>query len=346
MTVKPWMRVAGWNAVFIFGTLILAEIIFGTWFFGSNFRFLTIPRNMEIRHDLRDLRPGGGIALYRKDKYGLRGYYGTPSDIHMLVVGGSTTNEFYMGEGETWVDILAQGLRRHGRNLRLANAGIDGHSSVGHIRSFEAWFPQIPGLKPTYVLFYVGINDAQLEYQEAFDRFEDLKTIARLERYVKNNSALYNLVRILRGWLRASRANIIYRHTRPPLRPVLTPIRANKKSHVKALGAYAIRLRILARAVRKMGAMPIFVTQQRGGAFVIDGVTMANNSESVRWQAVQLLYNETMMTTCRDVRAICIDLASEIKFTPEDFSDLLHTTASGSRKIGELLADRLKNLIP
>jgi hypothetical protein len=65
----------------------------------------------------------------------------------------------------------------------------------------------------------------------------------------------------------------------------------------------------------------------------------------VRWQVVQLLYNETMMTTCRDVPTICIDLASAIKFVSEDFSDLLHTTASGSRKIGELLADRLKDLI-
>lgn len=346
MSVKSWMRVAGWNAVFVVAALILAEIIFGTWFFGSNFRFLTIPRNIEIRHDLREIRPGGGIAVYRKDGYGLRGSYGTPSEIDMLVVGGSTTNELYVGEGETWVDVLARGLRRHGKPLRLANAGIDGHSTVGHMRSFEAWFPEIPGLRPKFVLFYVGINDSQLEYQEAFDKFEDPKMSARLTRYMKNNSALYNLVRILRGWLRASRANVVYRHTRPPLKPILTSVQADKQKHVAALAAYAGRLRRLAEDVRRIGAVPIFVTQQRGGAFVIDGVTQAIDLESVRWQAVQRLYNETLMSTCRAMRAICVDLASMIKFEPEDFSDLLHTTASGSRKIGELLADRLKDRIP
>ena len=76
---------------------------------------------------------------------------------------------------------------------------------------------------------------------------------------------------------------------------------------------------------------------------MVDGTIQAINRESVRWQAVQRFYNETLMNTCRSVRALCIDLASEIKFAPEDFSDLLHTTASGSRKIGVLLADKLKD---
>lgn len=333
-------------AIGIFLCLLIVETIFGSWIFGSSFGFLNVPRNVVIRHDLREIRPGGGFALYRKDKYGLRGSYGEPSEIDILVVGGSTSNEFYVGEGETWADVMAKELRRYSKTLRVANAGVDGHSTVGHIRSFEAWFPEIPGLQPKYVLFYVGINDSQLEYQEAFDRLEELKTGARLVRYVKNNSALYYLVRLIRGWVRASRANIIYRHDNPPLKPIQESIHVVRQHHVTALDAYAGRIKYLAEQTRKMGAVPIFVTQQRGGAFVIDGVTQAINRESVRWQAVQRLYNATLMTACRATGGICIDLASEIIFVPEDFSDLLHTTASGSRKIGRYLAAKLKDQIP
>jgi len=333
-------------AIGVFLCVLVVETIFGSWIFGSSFGFLNVPRNVVIRHDLREIRPGGGIALYRKDKYGLRGSYGKPSEIDILVVGGSTTNEFYVGEGETWADVMATELRRYSKTLRVANAGVDGHSTVGHIRSFEAWFPEIPGLRPKYVLFYIGINDSQLENREAFDRLEELKTSARFVRYVKNNSALYYLIRLFRGWNRASRANIIHSHSYPPLKPVLATIHVDPQPYTKALNAYANRIKRLDEQTREMGSIPIFVTQQRGGAFVIDGVIQAANPESVRWQAVQRLYNAAMMTACRAVSAICIDLAEKIIFVPEDFSDLLHTTASGSRKIGRFLAAKLKDQIP
>ncbi len=31
---------------------------------------------------------------------------------------------------------------------------------MGHLFSFEHWFPLIPGLKPRIILLYIGINDA------------------------------------------------------------------------------------------------------------------------------------------------------------------------------------------
>ena len=44
----------------------------------------------------------------------------------------------------------------------VTNAGVDGHSTWGHIFAFEHWFPLIPDLKPKFVSRYVDYQ------QEAF----------------------------------------------------------------------------------------------------------------------------------------------------------------------------------
>jgi hypothetical protein len=50
-------------------------------------------------------------------------------------------------------------------------------------------------------------------------------------------------------------------------------------------------------------------------------------------------YNAELLAFCREVDAICIDLAGELVFDLQDFYDAIHTTPSGSRKIGEFLAN-------
>lgn len=48
------------------------------------------------------------------------------------------------------------------------------------------------------------------------------------------------------------------------------------------------------------------------------------------------------MDECRKANAICIDLMAELDFDlAADFYDSMHTTASGSRRIGIYFHDRL-----
>jgi hypothetical protein len=77
-------------------------------------------------------------------------------------VGGSTTNLKYINDGETWQDIIQNKFKETGKDVVLANAGIEGASTISHIKSFDWWFPAIPGLNPEYIIFYVGINDILL----------------------------------------------------------------------------------------------------------------------------------------------------------------------------------------
>ena len=57
--------------------------------------------------------------------------------------------------------ILQEKINRY-NNLKIcvSNAGIDGHSTYGHILSFSKWFPLIDNLNPDIIMLFVGINDA------------------------------------------------------------------------------------------------------------------------------------------------------------------------------------------
>ena len=52
---------------------------------------------------------------YSRDQWGLRGEsFKNPSDVKMLTVGGSTTDQRYITEGETWQDVMATTLKDSG----------------------------------------------------------------------------------------------------------------------------------------------------------------------------------------------------------------------------------------
>ncbi len=46
-----------------------------------------------------------------------------------------------------------------GYDADVANAGITGQNSVGHILNFHNWFNYISNLNPKYIIAFVGINE-------------------------------------------------------------------------------------------------------------------------------------------------------------------------------------------
>ena len=80
---------------------------------------------------------------YVRDSQCLRGSY-SASSIDVITVGGSTTDQRYLTEGETWQDSIVRYFHRNGRQLSIANAGVDGQSTIGHLWDFEYWFPSFP----------------------------------------------------------------------------------------------------------------------------------------------------------------------------------------------------------
>lgn len=344
MSLRSSLSVFGWNGLILVVGLLVIEAIFGGWFSSTGFGALHIPRNVELRHEITDAGKKTGVALYRRDQWGLRGSHTSPDQIIVLAVGGSTTNELYVDDSRTWTAVLQQAFAAAGHAVVIGNGGIDGHSTVGHLNSFDLWYPRLPGLKPRFVMFYVGINDVQVAEHARYDTIIPKTPWQRLRRYVSNNSALNRGFRTLRGMIKAERARLVYLDEPPRIGPIDGTPTVDLASYGVRTAKYAARLAALAAKARAWGARPIFITQRRGDAFTIDGKNHGTGQAALNARVIQNLFNETTMRVCREVRAICIDLANEIDLTPADFTDPVHTNPAGSRKIGNYLYRKLQSV--
>ncbi len=350
-----WLRTFAINLGMVLVVLRAAEVVFGGWVFGPRYGNLIIPKDYQRRFDSANLYAGGGTIYYKRDAYGLRGEYDDSSKIDILAIGGSTTNERFIDETQTWTAVLGQEFRRHGREIVVVNAGVDGQSTIGHIKNFEFWFPMIPDLKARYVLVYVGINDLYTMDQGYVAESDSLFALSHgTKRYLMNTSALYGLFRNIRGMVRARDARLIHAtgsfdglEWREPPRP--PDVAAAERKHAAKLAAYEDRLRELTQRIRAFGARPIFVTQHRADYRVVDGRVLSpvlkDGTLNVGRYADQIAINRKTMEVCRALDAVCIDLASDLFFGENDTYDLFHTTPRASRRIGLYLYERLKDIV-
>jgi lysophospholipase L1-like esterase len=361
--MKAFPRIALINLGVLLTAIVVAELMFGNWIFGPSYGLMNLPRNERRLIDVSQFVPDGGIIRYTRDEYGLRGEYGgDPAKIDALAIGGSTTNERYVTDRETWVAQLQEQFRAHGRPLTIVNAAIDGQSSVGHINALTQWLPKIPGLRPKYLIFYLGINDVAVNdaTPTQFDQIASPSRGRRIRQYVLNHSALYNLYRTVRGMIQANRAQMMHgslmrRIARwVPVNKHIDP-QMQRQEDARQLDAYAARLKVLSELTRQMGAEPIFVTQTRTDYKIEDGkllaLVMPNRdghfiSHGSDTGLIRLrLFNDTTLAVCAELNLTCVDLATKIDFAEEDFYDAIHTTSAGSKKIAALLYGALADTI-
>ena len=120
-------------------------------------RNINVLFNYETEHKLGDLYASKtGVARYKRDKYGLRDDCAGPESIDILTIGGSTTDQRLLDLRDTFqAQMQKEILRRTGESICVSNAGIDGHSTFGHLYSFDKWFPLIPNLKPSFIILYI-----------------------------------------------------------------------------------------------------------------------------------------------------------------------------------------------
>jgi hypothetical protein len=351
--LREWTGVALVNLAVLVALLAIVELALGTWFFGPNLGALNVHTNVQLRIADSPYYPPGTIAHYRRDRFGLRGEYGgDPARITLLAVGGSTTNEQFVGEGDTWSAIVERELRAKGRQITVANAGVDGHSTAGHIRSFDLWFGRILGLKPRTMVFYIGINERGVapDAVAGADALAHDSDYRRLRTYVENNSVLVRGARIIRGWVAARRIGVHHgtgKGETKDSRWVPAKVPPDLATRLRpSLDGYAKRLRRLHAKALAFGATPVYVTQINGDGRRVDGVIQEIEASSGGTTFAELsLYNAELLTFCAEAKAHCIDLAGELRFGPGDFYDSVHTTPQGSRKIGTYLAEKLAPIL-
>ena len=342
------------NSILIVLGILLVELALGGWIRPDALNRLNIIRSRTIKLNVGGLYDWPtDIVTYTRDDYGLRGTFQNPSEIDILTVGGSTTDQRFINDGYTWQDVIQQEFREIGKDVVVANAGVDGQSTFGHIANFDWWFPNIPGLKPKFILFYVGINDFHVEGASKFDEFLPDAAHPSVRQILRERSVLYHFLRTIHG---AYVARFTYKlahlardfsqvgWTTVPLQPSYEELMSYP------LRGFAERLEILIRRTRGFGSAPIFVTQPTRWYRFRDGVMEGTTVQrpyaglpinGVDYYRMIRMLDEVMISVCANENVPCFDMEREIAWEDDDFYDFNHMNPKGARKVGEYLAGRL-----
>jgi hypothetical protein len=339
---------------------VVLELAFGNWIFPDRLNRLNICRDQTLRYTVDHLYDHDGKEIvYSRDKWGFRGDYPSVSEIDILTIGGSTTDQRYITDGETWPDVLQQEFLRHDREVYVVNAGVDGQSTYGHIRNFEWWFANIPDLEVRYFLFYIGINDFYRQAAGMGDTIRKRESrVGGVGEYVASKSALCDLGRKLEGVLMASRYNAA--HEGIPHEPDTWVDHPRQRDHEALLAAeldqYEHRLHQLCDRVEALGAKPIFVTQSARRLYDVTedgikgtpevGVFRGKPINGVDYCHMMRLLNDRTMSMAQQRGAVCIDLDRQVEFDlAVDLYDHSHATPSGALKIGKCLYRHLTDVV-
>ncbi len=344
--IRRVARIVLVNFALLLAVAVAAELLFGHWFSRDPLDRLDIFRNGRTMVDARPLYPGGRTFLYRRDQWGLRGAGVDPAAVAVLTIGGSTTNQMYLEEDATWQAAAARALASRGRPVVFANAGLDGQSTLGHLRNFDAWFPNVPGLKPKVIIAYVGLNDLA-----AGGLSIDALAFSSTLKQLRYNSALIRAGRVVEGWLAARRARLNHRKV-DYARAEWTETPNFPDARPPDTRAYAARLRELVGRIGALGAKPVLMTQMSGDVRLVDGRARGlaakdgpNGPNGIdRWRQLAA-FNAATLAVCRETGAACLDLAGEVVFEDRDFYDEVHNTPQGAEKIGRWLAERLAGML-
>ena len=359
------LRILGLIAMNVGVLLILAigaELAFGQWIMERPLGRLAVPRNVKKTVSAAPLYRGGTEFIYRRDAFGFRGATLDPARISILTIGGSTTNQLYLPEEATWQAVLERSLHDNGHeHVVVANAGIDGQSTVGLIADLQLWFPHVPHLKPHLVVVYVGINDVYVgpsDAHEAIDererrqRARDGLRYSNLRREIEQRSAFVLLWSTIAGMIQAERAHLSHRAedfvaaqwTDQPAHPIWPAAQLEIN-----LAAYKGRLERIAALVVGLGEMPVFVTQTRADYRLegerLTGIVTASGPNGVDRGRALTRFNGATLEVCREQHVVCLDLATELRFSEGDFYDYEHNTPQGAEKIGRWLANKLAGFV-
>lgn len=338
-------------AVFLVGL----ELVFGTWIRPmrlSDLRRFSIPIDVRFEFDPTVLYEGAprNPSLYTRDAWGLRGQgYASLEQVDLVTVGGSTTDQKFLDDTATWQAVAERALHGHARAMSIANAGVDGQSTTGHLFDFQYWFPLLQGLRPKAVLFYVGINDVlRREDRGQYDGSLDAASW-------RVRSATFQVLRLVRGNLQARNAGVTHGRMAPVTDAdftsagTLDPAERNDLTQ-RLRDEFVGHLSQLEAATRKLGAVPMFMTQtafawnaNRGPARGLKSVLRAHG-RAMNYADVAEIHqalNAALLTHCERQHTLCFDAANDLAFDVADYYDYLHNTPKGAAKIGRYLAQRL-----
>jgi GDSL-like lipase/acylhydrolase family protein len=271
--------------------------------------------------------------------------------LKIVAVGGSTTLCVMLADDKTWPARLDARLNaKLTKPVWLNNAGLDGHSTFGHMRLLEQF---VMNLQPDYVLLLVGINDVGRDDLNEFDMRMELAHQSVLNRAVSESHFLSTLQVLWRSW-RAFDVGVGHRweldlKTNPSA--TIDDDAINKaliEHRLRFVPAYESRLIRLIVMLRERGIEPVFITQPVLYGETIDPETGVNigpltfggKTAAQRWRELRL-YNDATIRIGKLHNVLIIDLANKLPKDSKLYYDWAHYTNPGAELVADIVAAEL-----
>ena len=351
--------------IFIIG-LFFTEIIFGKWFSEKKYycSYVLCKTNYKFKHEFFSSEYNG---IYSKNSDGLRGNFDSNLNIKVLALGGSTTDQRYLSDNDTWPNQLQKYFEKIDKNFKVANAGIDGQSTIGHIWNFKNWFTNIANLKPKIIIFYIGINDLIPVKKSHYDfaKIEFKFNKVYFKQLIKNNSAIYYLSKTIysnsfgRKQILKFNKNILSSNIEYSIKPSIskTNLELYEKKYLKKNVNF--RLNVLLNETQKYNAIPLFITQgtkrwikknnlyygliseNKKTEMKIDNKIININSADLG--ILEEKFSNNVINFCNEKKIFCIDGFNSFELKINDTYDLMHLNNLGSKKIAKKIFEKIIN---
>lgn len=275
--------------------------------------------------------------------------------LSIITIGGSTTECHFLNDQHTWPFLLGQKLGDSLHNLWLNNAGLDGHSTYGHLILLN---DHVKKLKPSVVIFLTGINDVETASPSFHDNLSTKGAWSDFKHYVFENSEVLNLfLNLSRGW-RAQKFNntthkMLVLNKDQQLNIPDSVISKRLLDQLPYLTAYRNRLLQLIDTCRANNILPVLITQPNQFGAGKDSLTGADLelfalepglNGKLLWRMLEA-YNDVVRTLGREKQIPVIDLARLMPKNSFYFYDASHFTNAGAEKVAALLATQLLTIL-
>jgi len=145
--------------------VVVIEALFGRWY-PENFGLYRIPGvkcgiNQKIKKIVEsDAKSDDSTYTRRRDCYRVAPLVTSYQDHLVLTIGGSTTDQVFLDDSNTWQAHLQKLLNRSSSShFTVLNGGVDGQSSFGHLVSTKLWHSRLPQNSVAAVIVYLGVNE-------------------------------------------------------------------------------------------------------------------------------------------------------------------------------------------
>jgi lysophospholipase L1-like esterase len=317
------------------------------------------PRNYSAVTEAEPGLPGvTGRHRFTTNNLGFRGDSLTvprPADEYrVFVVGGSTTECFYLDDEEAMPRVLERELTSHtanGRRIRVYNVGLSGAASDDHLAMIGQ---RLVHLEPDLIVLFAGINDLRrglvgFDYLH-FDVYGPEHWVPTYQRWMMKSQILRRL-HYLRAKIDPDPTRL--QEQRPLKSSYQRRARLQRRTPESAAvprvdaGSYATNLASIVGIARAHRFRLVFMTQPTTWNSAIDpnarrwhwmrhyqGVTY---SEAIMDAALERL-NDVMRGFATSDSIPVYDLAREMPRSLDYFCDDCHFNVAGAAWVGERLA--------